>query len=122
MTVLALWYLNVGNIYDRRGPDLAVRLESKIKKGYNDILMVRTARLKSARQLAESLLSEYTKRWKLAEIFPAEAGMSVLEYVVRVKNDGVAQKLIDELRTHGSPDIVHAELRSARGLSANGDE
>jgi hypothetical protein len=121
VTVLALWYLNVGNIYDRRGLDHAVQLDAHIWKGYNDILLVRTARLKSARRVAETLLSEYAKRWKLAEVVPTEAGMSVLGYVIRVKSDNVAHRLIDELRAHGSPDIVQAELRSVRGLNANGD-
>jgi Domain of unknown function (DUF4956) len=117
VTILGLWYMNPGNIYDRRNAQDAVALAPQLKKKYTDVLLVRTARLKSARRLAEQLLDRHAKRWKLAEVVPAADGMSILEYLIRVKGNGGTQTLLEELRTRGGTDILTAELREARELA-----
>src|SRR5947199_8387250 len=77
ITVLMLWQLNVGNIYaDRLGADRAARLqphlqaaaEDKKKKRFNGALLIRAARPEPAQRVAEALLDEHAKRWRLAEI------------------------------------------------------
>src|SRR6059036_915071 len=81
LTVLALWKLNVGNIYaDRLGADRAARLqphlqaaaEDKKKKRFNGALLIRAARPEPAQRVAEALLDEHAKRWRLAEIVPSD--------------------------------------------------
>src|SRR6266567_4133650 len=66
-TVLALWRLNVGNIYaDRLGAERAVRLEphlqaaadDKRKKRFNGALLIRAARVEPAQRVAEGVLDE----------------------------------------------------------------
>src|SRR5437667_10080071 len=129
-TVLALWRLNVGNIYaDRLGADRAVRLEphlqaaadDKRKKRFNGALLIRAARVEPAQRVAEGVLDEQVKRWKLAEIVPSHGGTSTLEYLIRLKDDGLAAALVDALKAHGAPDIVAAEFRSLRGLKGGQD-
>src|SRR6266700_4747277 len=129
-TVLALWRLSVGNIYaDRLGADRAVRLEphlqaaadDKRKKRFNGALLIRAARVEPAQRVAEGVLDEQVKRWKLAEIVPSHGGTSTLEYLIRLKDDGLAAALVDALKAHGAPDIVAAEFRSLRGLKGGQD-
>jgi hypothetical protein len=122
-TVLTLWRLNVGNIYaDRLGADRAVRLEPHLqaaaerKKRFNGALLIRAARVEPAQRVAEALFDKQVKPWKLAEIVPSHGGTSTLEYLVRLKDDGVAAALLDALKAQGAPDIVAAEFRSLRGL------
>src|SRR3989442_4611143 len=92
ITVLMLWQLNVGNIYaDRLGADRAARLEPHLqaaaedrkKKRFNGALLIRAARPEPAQRVAEALLDEHAKRWKLAEIVPSDGGTSTFEYLVR---------------------------------------
>src|SRR5437899_5175108 len=125
ITVLMLWPLNVGNIYaDRLGADRAARLEphlqaaaeDKKKKRFNGALLIRAARPEPAQRVAEALLDEHAKRWKLAEIVPSDGGTSTFEYLVRLKDDGVAAALVGALKAEGAPHIVAAEFRSLRGL------
>src|SRR5437899_12341363 len=117
ITVLMLWQLNVGNIYaDRLGADRAARLEphlqaaaeDKKKKRFNGALLIHAARLEPAQRVAETLLDDQAKRWKLAEIVPGERGTSILEYLIRLKDDAVAATLLDSLKARGAPDIVAA--------------
>src|SRR3989454_3634150 len=99
ITVLMLWQLNVRDIYaDRVGADRAARLEphlqaaaeDKKKKRFNGALLIRAARPEPAQRVAEALLDEHAKRWRLAEIVPSDGGTSTFEYLVRLKDDGVA--------------------------------
>ena len=130
-TLLALWRLNVGNIYaDRLGADRAARLEphleaaaeDKKKKRFNGALLIHAARLESAQRVVEALLDDHAKRWKLAEIVPSDRGTSTLEYLIRVKDDAVAAALDIDLKAQGAPDIVAAEFRSLRGLTPGKEE
>ena len=71
--------------------------------------------------MAEGLLDEQVKRWKLAEIVPSHGGTSTLEYLIRLKDDETAAALVDALKAQGAPDIVAAEFRSLRGLKGGQD-
>src|SRR3989442_417618 len=121
--VLTLWQFNVGNIYaDRLGGDRAARLEPHLaaaddkKKRLNGAPLIHAARLEPAGRVAESLLNERAKRWKLAEVVPTDGGTSTLEYLIRLKDEAVVATLVDALKAQGAPDIVAAEFRSLRGL------
>src|SRR2546427_5931521 len=130
ITVLMLWQLNVGNIYaDRLGADRAARLEPHLqaaaddkKKRFNGALLIHAARLEPAQRVAEALLDDQAKRWKLAEIVPSDRGTSTLEDLIPVKDDTVAAALVDDLKAQGAPDIVAAEFRSLRGLKPGKEE
>lgn len=125
IVVLSLWHFNVGNIYaDRLGAERAGRLQPHLernarqdKKPFTGALLIRAARIESVQRAAETLLEQHVKRWKLAEIAPADGGTSVLEYLIRSKNEAIGATLIDALRARNDPDIVTVEFRSLRGLT-----
>jgi hypothetical protein len=124
IVVLSLWQFNVGNIYaDRLGAERAGRLRPhldtnarKEKKPFTGALLIRVARLEPAQRVAESLLEEHVKRWKLAEIVPSGGGTSTLEYLIRSTDDAVGATLIDALTARGGPDVLAVEFRSLEGL------
>ena len=165
--VLALWQLNVGNIYaDQRGgrtpalppaevllgprrrssaalavgdPDLlaalapheleevadrAARLQAyvmarsgdKKEDRFGGVLLVHTTQPEGAQRVIEELLQLQARRWRLAEIVPAEAGRSTLEYLVRLRDEFLPATLLDALKGRGTPPIDAAEYRSLRGM------
>jgi Domain of unknown function (DUF4956) len=124
VVVLSLWHFNVGNIYaDRLGAERAGRLLPHLerntrqdKKPFTGALLIRAARVEPAQRATESVLEEHVKRWKLAEVVPSDGGTSVLEYLIRSKDEAVAAALIDALRARAGPDIVTVEFRSLQGL------
>ncbi len=123
VVVLGLWQFNVGNIYaDRLGADRAARLEPHLKKRYNGALVVRAARLEPSRRVVEDLLDEHAKRWKLAEIVPSDRGTQTLEYLIRIRDDGVAAALLDAVKAEAAAGILAAEFRSLRGLKQDKKE
>jgi hypothetical protein len=172
LVVLALWELNVGNIYaDQRGrvpalapaegllgprrrasaalavgdPDLlaalapheleevadrAARLQAyvmaragdKKEERFNGMLLVHTTQPEAAQRVIEELLQVQARRWRLAEIVPAEQGRSSLEYLVRLRDEFLPATLLDALKGRGTPPVDAAEYRSLRGLKKRKEE
>jgi len=172
IVVLALWELNVGNIYaDQRGrmpalppaegllgprrrssaalavgdPDLlaalapheleevadrAARLQAyvmaragdKKEDRFNGMLLVHTTQPEAAQRVVEALLEVQARRWRLAEIVPAERGRSSLEYLLRLRDEFLPATLLDALKGRGTPPIDAAEYRSLRGLKKRKEE
>jgi hypothetical protein len=173
VVVLALWELNVGNIYadQQRGrmpalppaegllgprrrssaalavgdPDLlaalapheleevadrAARLQAyvmaragdKKEDRFNGMLLVHTTQPEAAQRVVEELLQVQAKRWRLAEIVPAERGRSSLEYLLRLRDEFLPATLLDALKGRGTPPIDAAEYRSLRGLKKRKEE
>lgn len=165
LTVLYLWWYNIGNLYADQlgrtaplrpgeallGPgktgefiavgdprllaaltpdqldevaDRAARLQAYIaaragdekKRRFTAVVLVHTKDPKAAQLAVEPILEDRTKRWRLAEILPAEGGASTLEYLVRLKDDVEATAFLDVLQQRGAPSVVAAEYRSLRGL------
>ena len=172
IVVLALWELNVGNIYaDQRGgrtpslapaeallgprrrasaalavgdPDLlaalapheleevadrAARLQAyvmarsgdKKQDRFNGVLLVHTTQPEAAQRVIEELLQLQSRRWRLAEIVPAEQGRSTLEYLLRLRDEFLPATLLDALKGRGTPPIDAAEYRSLRGMKKHKD-
>ena len=172
VVVLALWELNVGNIYaDQQGrtpalppaegllgprrrssaalavgdPDLlaalapheleevadrAARLQAyvmarsgdKKEDRFNGVLLVHTTQPEAAQRVIEELLQRQARRWRLAEIVPAEAGRSTLEYLIRLRDEFLPATLLDALKGRGTPPVDAAEYRSLRGLKKRKEE
>ena len=173
IVVLALWELNLGNIYaDQRGgrtpalppaeallgprrrasaalavgdPDLlaalapheleevadrAARLQAyvmarsgdKKQDRFNGVLLVHTTQPEAAQRVIEELLQLQARRWRLAEIVPAEQGRSTLEYLLRLRDEFLPATLLDALKGRGTPPIDAAEYRSLRGLKKHKGE
>ena len=172
IVVLALWELNVGNLYaDQRSrvpglapaegllgprrrasaalavgdPDLlaalapheleevadrAARLQAyvmaragdKKEERFNGMLLVHTTQPEAAQRVIEELLQVQARRWRLAEIVPAEQGRSSLEYLIRLRDEFLPATLLDALKGHGTPPIDAAKYRSLRGLKKRKEE
>ena len=87
----------------------------KEKKQYA-ILLVYTEIAGEAQKVVERHLAEMAIRWRLAEIIPGEEGVSILEYLVRLKKHVPAGALLDAIRAEGGDRVRAAELRSLEGL------
>ncbi len=85
------------------------------KKQYH-ILLVYTESVGDVQQLVDSELGQMAIRWRLAEIVPGEGGISILEYLVRLRDHVPAGVLLDAIRREGGEKVRAAELRSLQGL------
>ncbi|GMR12224.1 MAG: hypothetical protein BMS9Abin29_0413 [Gemmatimonadota bacterium] len=80
------------------------------------VLMVHTDGAGPGQEAAEPVLERLAVRWRLAEILPGAEGVSILEYLVRLR-DGVSPgALLDSIRKAGGDKVRAAELRSLKGL------
>lgn len=84
-------------------------------KAYS-VLMVYALKAGEAQKVTERLLKSMAHRWRLAEIIPAEEGVSILEYLVRMGERHSTGELLDVIREQAGPYIKAAELRSLEGL------
>lgn len=87
----------------------------KERKAYS-ILLVHSELAGEAQTIVEQHLRAMTIRWRLAEIMPGEEGVSILEYLVRLKDHVPAGALLDAIRRDGGEHVLAAELRSLEGL------
>jgi len=104
--------------------DRAARLQAyvmarsgdKKEDRFNGMLLVHTTQPEAAQRVVEELLEVQARRWRLAEIVPAEQGRSTLEYLLRLRDEFLPATLLDALKGRGSPPVDAAEYRSLRGL------
>ena len=87
----------------------------KEKKLYS-ILLVYSKEAGEAQKVVEPLLKDMALRWRLAEIIPGEDGISILEYLVRLKEHVPGGALLDAMREKGGDHVQASELRSLEGL------
>lgn len=90
--------------------------DRKGKKKFNGLVLLHATAPDAAQRAAEAILDEGTRRWRLAEIVPAGAGHSTIEYLVRLKDLGAAGALLAALKAGTAPHVAAAEFRSLRGL------
>ena len=83
------------------------------KKLYS-VLLVHTKLAGEAQAVVEGPLSEMAVRWRLAEIIPGQDGVSVLQYLVRLKPSVTAGVVLDTIRKKGGDHVQAAELRSLK--------
>jgi len=164
--VIALWTLNVGNIYaDQRGrtpsllpsegllgpserhspavvvgdpellaalapqeleevADRAARLQAyvmargddKKENRFNGVLLIHTTQPAAAQPVIEEILEVQARRWRLAEIVPAQRGRSTLEYLLRLRSEFLPATLVETLQARGTSLVDAVEYRSLRGL------
>ncbi len=81
------------------------------------VLMVYTGDVEQTQGAVEAVLAEACIRWQLAEILPGEGGVSVLEYLVRPRENITEARLLSAVRASSPDDIRAAELRSLKKLA-----
>ena len=78
------------------------------------VLLVHTRVAGEAQKVVEGPLNELAVRWRLAEIIPGQDGVSVLQYLVRLKPSVQPGLLLDTIHKEGGDHVQAAELRSLR--------
>ncbi len=90
--------------------------EKKERKRYF-VLMLYTPSAGDAQAAVEPVLAQLCVRWQVAEILPGKAEVSVVEYLVRLR-DGVSEGvLLDTVRRAGGESLKAAEIRSLKSLA-----
>jgi len=98
------------------------RSGDKKEDRFGGVLLVHTTQPEAAQRVIEELLQLQARRWRLAEIVPAEQGRSTLEYLLRLRDEFLPATLLDALKGRGTPPIDAAEYRSLRGLKKHKGE
>ena len=80
------------------------------------VLMIHTAEAGPCQAVTEPVLARLAVRWRLAEILPGAQGVSILEYLVRLREGILPGTLLDSIRKAGGGHVQAAELRSLKGL------
>ena len=78
------------------------------------LLLIYTKLAGDAQKVVEGPLNEMAVRWRLAEIIPGQDGVSVLQYLVRLKPGVQPGVMLDTIRKEGGDHVQAAELRSLR--------
>jgi len=78
------------------------------------LLLVYTKLAGEAQKAVEGPLNDMAVRWRLAEIIPGGDGVSVLQYLVRLKPGVQPGVMLDTIRKEGGDHVQAAELRSLR--------
>lgn len=98
--VLALWMLNVGDIYAGE-PRPAFTREFRVADPARvDGILVVVADTPT-QPFVEATLDEHTKSWKLMKRGPAEGNRASLTYLVRLKKKAVPAELVAAVTGHG---------------------
>jgi hypothetical protein len=111
----------------KEAADRAARLErhlqatgetKKDRKAYS-VLLIYTDQVPETQQAVEPHLGQLCVRWSLAEIIPVAdgSGVSILQYLVRPREDVAEETLMDTLRNAGAERVRAAELRSLKTLA-----
>ena len=80
------------------------------------VLMLHTEKAGPCQEAAEPVIDRLAVRWRLAEILPGAEGVSILEYLVRLRDGVTPGALLDSIRAAGGDHVRAAELRSLKGL------
>jgi hypothetical protein len=88
----------------------------KERKAYA-VLLVHTDQVAEVQKAIEPKLQELSVRWSLAEIVPHEDGVSVLEYLVRPRDDVTEGTVMEAVRAAGGERVRAAEMRSLKGVA-----
>jgi hypothetical protein len=84
------------------------------------VLIVHAVPVEPAQLAVERILGDAAVRWRLAEILPGTDGVSILEYLVRLKDGYAGGSLLDAIRIEAGAAVRAAELRSLQGLRRKG--
>ncbi len=84
------------------------------------LLLIYSKLAGKAQEVVEGPLNDLAVRWRLAEILPGQDGVSVLQYLVRLKPGVQPGVMLDTIRKQGGDHVQAAELRSLRSRTKRG--
>ena len=87
------------------------------KAKYRELLLIYADDAGETERWVEELMPEYATRWRLVQTFPARAGATTMEYLVRFKKKAEIGEFLHRLQEDRGAMLVRAaELQSVRGL------
>ncbi|HVF38909.1 MAG TPA: DUF4956 domain-containing protein [Gemmatimonadaceae bacterium] len=89
---------------------------NKKKPRYNAVLTITSDKVTEAQALAEKVLSEQAKRWKLDEVEQHTGKPSELYYLVRLKKSVTRDEFLTALRENAGDKIATADLESREAI------
>jgi hypothetical protein len=95
---------------------LRAELTRKKRQRLNGLLIVHAEQLVGAQALVEEILSQMSLRWELAEILPGAGTSSVLEYLVRLREEETPARLLELVKSAPGRQVQAAEYRSLEGM------
>lgn len=95
---------------------LRSELTRKKKDRLNALLIVHAEQLVGAQSVVEEILGRMATRWELAEILPGAGTTSVLEYLIRLKDDETPARVLELLKSAPGRQVLAAEFRSLEGM------
>ncbi len=96
---------------------LRAEMTRKKKERLNALLIVHAEQLVGAQSVVEEILGRMATRWDLAEILPGSGTTSVLEYLVRLKEEESPARVLELLRSAPGRQVLAAEYRSLEGMA-----
>jgi hypothetical protein len=81
------------------------------RKSYS-LLIVHSAKPGEAQKWLEAALGQHAARWRLAEISPGNAGISILQYLVRLREGVYSGDFLQLVRREAGECIDAAEMRA----------
>jgi hypothetical protein len=97
---------------------LRSELSRKKKERLNALLIVHAEQLVGAQSVVEEILGRMAIRWDLAEILPGAGTTSVLEYMIRLKEEESPARVLELLKSAPGRQVLAAEYRSLEGMVA----
>jgi hypothetical protein len=89
----------------------------KKKERLNALLIVHAEQIVGAQSVVEEILLRMAVRWELAEILPGAGTTSVLEYLIRLKDDESPARVLELLKSSPGRQVLAAEYRSLEGMA-----
>ncbi len=84
------------------------------RKAYS-LLIVHSPTPGEAQKWIEAALGEHSVRWRLAEIGPGGSGVSILQYLIRLREGVYSGDFLQLVRNQAGDSIAAAELRALTG-------
>lgn len=109
--VVALWTLNVGDIYAGE-PRPSFSREFRVVEEERPAGHLLVQADGPAQEIVEGLLHEHAKSWKLVNRAPGEGGRTVLTYLVRLKKKTTPAALVALITQRTAPRVATAEFQS----------
>ncbi len=116
VAVLALWMLNVGDLYaDQDRPSFTREFRVPDPERQDGVLVVQADR--AAQERVEETLHEHAKSWKLVArvAAPGDGGRIQLTYLVRLKKKTASAALVAAVSQRAAPRVATAEFQPFSG-------
>lgn len=95
----------------KRKKQAAPEADGDEEPDFDVLLRVRTLVPDEARRIAEPVLDDHLKKWRLSGIATEADGVQVVEYAVRLRKNMTPNSLRDALEQVGSPHIMGVEVQ-----------